>query len=215
MSRLDDVLERTIDGYLSYDLSTMERDDESGNGVGFPLLMCTCSGIEFLGGLLSPTQFKAYQMGHSYFNAYWSRVLYPPPSPRAELGGLTYSLVRHGLAHTFTLKGRIGVLRKSPDVHFVRDQNGLLIIDAVQLAHDFIDSYHLRFKQLLASGTAEFRLAMETRLAEMEATFADQALALDAALAKAPIRTDLVTVAASPAQVIGASRSAQGGNRAG
>ena len=47
---LDEFLERLIETYLVYDIQFMERDDESGRGVGYPMLMTCCAGIEVVGG---------------------------------------------------------------------------------------------------------------------------------------------------------------------
>lgn len=198
MSRLDEVLARTIEGFLHYDLTTMAVDDQSGKGVAYPILISTFAGIEFLGALLSQEEFQPVGKSASYFSAYWRDYLYPPPSNRAELGGAIYKLVRNGLAHSFAMRGRIGVLRKEAAIHLVRDRYGVLVIDAVQLARDFLSSYRSRVRRHLTNGDA-IKTSMEERLAEMERAYARDADNQAPAFLAVPLRVDLVTVAAAPA----------------
>jgi hypothetical protein len=50
---------------------------------------------------------------------------------------------------------QIGVTGAQPHAHLTRDSNGRIIIDAHQLAKDFIRSYRYEFKPLIA-GNATF-----------------------------------------------------------
>lgn len=188
MSRLDDFLSHNIEGYLFKDLRMMERDDPDGNGVGYPLLMSACAGIELLGALLSSTRFDTWNHGHVYFGEYWRDVLYASPSPHSSYGAPVYQLVRHGIAHAFFPKGEIGVLRNDSSRHFGRDSNGLLLIDAVQLARDLVTSYENRVKPHLAAATPNaVRTNMEAQLTEMERVYHNQASTHGAPLAAAPL----------------------------
>lgn len=176
MSRLDEFLAHHVEKYLFYDIGFMERDDETGGGVGYPMLTTCCAGIEFLGALRSKSRFQAHNKGSQYFTDYWQACLYPSPSAYNSFHAQVYQLVRHGIAHSFFTKGSIGVVRKQPALHFTRDANGLLLIDAVQLGRDLIASYLAHVKPVLSdpARTVEKRV-METRLAEMELDFGAQA----------------------------------------
>ena len=195
MSRLDDFLAHHIKGYLFHDISFMEREDEKGRGVGYPLLMTCCAGIEFLGALRSRRQFNAHGMGNQYFADYWQSCLYPVPSPHRTYDQLVYQLMRHGIAHSFFTKGEIGVVRKRPDLHFTRDQNGLLLVDVVQLGRDVINSYDAYIEPVLTDASrASEKVDMERRLSEMESDFSVQAMKQSGAVASA-----------NPSPVIGAT----------
>lgn len=198
MNRLDDVLSHNIEGFLYYDLATMAADDPHGGGVAYPILTSTCAGIEFLGALLSKMPFRSFGRSASYFGAYWREYLYPPPSDRAELGKAIYKLVRNGLAHSFAMKGRIGTLRKKSELHLVRDPKGVLVIDAVQLARDFMESYHSRIKPLLTID-GDVRASMQQRLSEMESVYEAEAEKQIHAFQAVPMIPGLQTVAAVPA----------------
>jgi hypothetical protein len=121
--------------------------------------------------------------------------LYPAPSANNQFGDATYQLVRHGIAHTFLLKGRIGVLRKQPTLHYPRDAQGVLLIDAVQLGLDFVDSYESRFKPLSAQPPQH--ATMESRLNEMEAAYQRQAATHGLVLGNAPLLSTVTSFTAS------------------
>ena len=176
MSRLDDFLAHHVEGYLFYDLRTMSRDDADGKGVGYPILMSCCAGIEFLGALRSNVRFEAHGRGKDYFAEFWRNCLYPPPSLHTALDEPVYQLIRHGIAHSFITKGNIGVLRHDPAVHLTRDANGQFVVDAVQLAIDLQNAYTAFVRPVLTDPTRSVEKAsMEQRLTEMESDFGDQA----------------------------------------
>jgi hypothetical protein len=176
MSRLDDFLAHHVEKYLFYDIRFMEQDDANGGGVGYPMLMTCCAGIELLGALRSTSRFQTHGCGDKYFADYWQNCLYPPPSRFAGHHARVYQLVRHGIAHLFFTKGNIGVVRKQPTLHFMSDRSGLFLIDAVQFGRDLIDSYTRAVKPILSDPArlAE-KAGMEARLAEMESEFGSQA----------------------------------------
>ena len=177
MSRLDDFLSHHIENYLYYDIRFMQRDDDIGGGVGFPMLMTCCAGIEFLGALRSTSIFRAHGAGKDYFADYWESCLYPNPSPHNGRHTAVYQLVRHGIAHSYFTKGNIGVVRKKPQCHFTLDpKTGMLLIDAVLLGEDLIRSYQLYVQPILTDpARANEKANMESRLSEMETEFANQA----------------------------------------
>ncbi len=175
MSRLDEFLSHHVENYLFYDIGFMERDDEMGGGVGYPMLMTCCAGIEFLGALRSRSRFQARGLGYQYFREYWGACLYPNP-PFNAFDVQVYQLIRHGIAHSFVTKGHIGVVRKQPHLHFKQGANNLLLVDAVQLGRDLKASYLAAIKPILTdpARSAE-KVEMEKRLTEMEADYATQA----------------------------------------
>jgi len=176
MSRLDNFLKHYVDNYLNYDLSFMEQNDSDGRGVGFPLLMTCCAAIEFLGALRSTKRFKAHSNGSQYFRDYWQNYLYPSPSPHFGFHSQVYQLIRHGIAHTYFIKGSILVVRGFPNAHFTINADGLLVIDAVQLSQDLWNSYKTKVKPALTDPSLlADRVNMEARLSEIESDFAAQA----------------------------------------
>jgi hypothetical protein len=186
MGRLDDFLVHNIDGYLQYDVDTMARNDANGGGVGYPLVGTAASAIEFFGGLTSPTPFQPRGQSRAYFVSYWTKYLYPSPSPNANYADAVYQLARCGIAHSFVLKGHIGILRHNPAMHLKQSANGMFLIDAVQLARDVLDSYHNRIKPLLTDpASSTQRATMEARLSEMESAYGSEA-ANHSILAAAP-----------------------------
>lgn len=177
MTDVEAFLKRNIEGYLFYDLRAMQQDDANGEGVGYPLVMSTCAGIEILGALLSASAFNNRPgTGSGYFNAFWRDYLYPPPSVNGAVGDTLYQLVRHGIAHGYVLKGNIGVLRKRPELHLATDASGLLYIDAVELSNNLMAAYRTRVVPILAKTVGPVsRASMQDRLTEMEATYLAQA----------------------------------------
>jgi hypothetical protein len=200
MSRLDQVLAHNIDGYLAWDVGSMSLDDADGRGVGYPLLMATCAGIEFLGALLSPTEFQVHGQSSANFVRYWGDVLYPSPSPNSGFGQLIYGLARCGIAHGFLLKGEVRVIRHEPQLHLKRDADGNFVVDAVQLARDFLNSYWFRIaRDLTDPAKAALRARMESRLSEMEIIFAKEGATFATLVASTPQVAIKTIVAPAPA----------------
>ena len=203
MSAIDDFLQHYIDGYLAYDIATMSQNDANGNGVGYPLLMTTCAAVELMGALLSPDKFSTFNKGHTYFEEYWNGYLYAAPSKYTPFGAATYQLVRHGIAHAFQTKGEIGVTRHRPDLHFTRDTRNLLIIDAVQLACDFMQSYHRLVKPRLDAPSTPNRASMDQRLIDMQTVYQSQSLTHGSSFASAPLSGMTTITTQSPATATG------------
>jgi hypothetical protein len=140
---LGEYLERMIDGYLLGDLDRMK-----GLQLGFPPLMASFAGIEFLGGLIDADPFA--RLGERYFINYWTTHLYPTHTSAADEAAAIYKLVRNGIAHCFVPKGLVGVGEMHGN-HLKREPSSdWLIVDPVELAADFKKSYHESFKPLLA-----------------------------------------------------------------
>lgn len=136
MNDLDDFLKHNIEGYLFGDLRAMQSIP-----VTYPLLMSTFAGVELLGELLYEKDApKRSERGRAYFVEYWTEYLYPLST--SAIGNSLYTLVRNGIAHGFAPRGPIAVSREDPQRHLHRDASGVVIIDAVKLADDFIASYH-------------------------------------------------------------------------
>jgi hypothetical protein len=170
MSDLEAFLRHNVEGYLFGDLREMQKIE-----VGYPLLMTTFAGIELMGALLSSNPFQAHSRGADYFKSYWKGYLYPNLTDSEMIGGVLYQLMRHGIAHGFVLKGPIGVVRNEPVIHLRRDTSGIIYVDAVRLADDFMASYSVYVKPLVTSDTATGATSIGQRLAEMDSAYQAQA----------------------------------------
>lgn len=170
MTNLEAFLQHNVEGNLFRDLREMQRVP-----IAYPLLMTTFAGIELLGALLSVSRFKTGR-GAIYFSSYWKTHLYPRLKNTEAIGNVFYQLVRHGIAHHFVLKGPMAVVRSEPTVHLTQDCDGNRLVDAVQLATDFMDSFTARVKPLVASTAGEVNsMTMAARLQEIETAFRAQA----------------------------------------
>jgi hypothetical protein len=176
VSELTDFLSHNVEDYLFYDLRVMQKISPEpgapGGGLGYPLLMTTFSGIELLGALLSPQGFDTYS-GDRYFKEYWQKFLYPDKSTALSDLAIVYKLARHGIGHTFLLKGPLGVVKGQPTYHLKHGEKGEFYIDAIELSSDLIDSYEKRVKPLLAVSTNADMMAQ--RLNEISKSYASVA----------------------------------------
>ena len=168
MSELTDFLEQNVEGYLFNDLREMQAVP-----VAYPLLMTTFAGVELLGALLSTSEFKAFNKGHEYFDSYWSNYLCPMLPNRKSIGEQLYQLVRHGVAHAFVIKGPIAVGRNPEDPHLAI-HDGVLYLNAVKMAEEFIISYYKRLKPLVSEATGSHAVMMAKRLDEMKKIYGKQ-----------------------------------------
>jgi len=179
MANLAKFLAKNIEGYLFNDLrsliGTPPLAGQEDKGVGYPLVMTAFAGIELLGALLSKKTFDAHD-GDIYFKNYWTKYLYLSLPDTENIGVSLYRLVRHGIAHSYVLKGQIGVLRRQPSLHLKRNDGGLVCIDAVQLANDLIQSYDSIVPSIVALRTGTVNgITMSQRLNEMEDRYKTQA----------------------------------------
>jgi hypothetical protein len=181
-TKLEAFLTRNVEGYLLEDLETMKplapKPGKDVGGVGYPLVMTVFSGIELLGGLLSPNAFEPNGRGAAYFTTYWRDYLYPSDSNRAALGPALYKLARHGLAHAFVTKGRgIEVGKGAPGQHLSSSDGKTIYVDAVRPAEDFADSYRSMFKPLVKrkTGSEPNAASIAARLQEMASEYEKQA----------------------------------------
>ena len=142
-------LDHNVEEFLIKDLEAMIQ----GSRVCYPIVMTACAGIELLGSLFSD-EFNSLA-GSGYFRRYWTQYLYPTRDHTREMGDALYTLVRNGLSHMFLPAEQIGVTGARPHAHLTRDSHGRVIIDAHQLAKDFIRSYRFDFKPLIA-GSVNF-----------------------------------------------------------
>jgi hypothetical protein len=169
MPDLNAFVEHNIEGYLFNDLRHMQQIP-----VGYPLLMATFAGIELLGALTSPATFNPYR-GSSYFQSYWTAHLYPRLKDTNRIGKVLYKLVRHGIAHGFVLKGPIGVTRDATHLHLTRNADGIIRVDAVRLADDFMTSFETSVRPLLTSSSSMVNAStMSARLHEIDAAYQEE-----------------------------------------
>lgn len=164
---LEEYLKKMIEGYLFGDLKLM-----SDHPLGFPPLMASFAGIEFLGGLVHPDPFKAHGCGRAYFKLYWSQFLYPSHVRSADEADAIYQLVRHGIAHSFVPKGPIAVGQTAGN-HLKRlAANDWIIVDPVALSADLQASYSGRFRDLFDDHEMVGRMEGQLRL--MHESYGDQ-----------------------------------------
>jgi len=168
MSNVEAFLKHNIDDYMIHDLRAMQRIE-----VTFPLLMTTFAGIELLGALFSRSEFNR-NSGGVYFRFYWNQYLYPTLANKESIGDQLYSLLRHGIAHAFLVKGPVNVGRSQPSNHLTIN-NGVLYVDAVLMADDFIKSYTELVKPILTDITSDVVIEMSKRMDEIELAYAEQA----------------------------------------
>jgi len=179
MIDLDAFLEKNVEGYLFGDLATLKiathQPERTYGAVAYPLLLSTFAGIELLGALVSSRAFVPNN-GSKYFDSFWRNYLYNTDAARADAGASIYKLARHGLAHSFVVKGTLEVVKHAPHLHLVRMNNGAFSVDAVQLATDLETAYQTRVKVLAraVSGTVTTH-TMSDRLNEMATEFQQQA----------------------------------------
>jgi len=172
-------LEKYVEGYLFGDIETMKRSvQQQGKdygAVGYPLLISTIAGIELLGALTSTSTFDTNAgTGKKHFEYFWEIYLYPMDESRAKAGKHIYQLVRHGLAHTFVVKGNINVVKNNIKCHLVKDADGGIYIDAVQLAVDLEEAYK-KFKTLLNLTEGPVNATtIKSRLNEIEKEYVGQ-----------------------------------------
>jgi len=153
-------LREFIEGSLFNDLETMQHakplDPTAQWGhLAYPIVMTCSAGIEVLGVLTSeedPSRSKAN------FCHYWRTYLYPDPGPKREAAEAVYVLARCGITHSFAAK--LPSVEKGTGRHLIH-QNGVLIIDCLQLAEDFKRSYRDHI-QPIALGTFAGTVTAET-----------------------------------------------------
>ncbi|MBI2845795.1 MAG: hypothetical protein HYX86_04535 [Chloroflexi bacterium] len=170
---IEDFLRQVVEGYLFHDLANMNQiqlqPPQTDGAAGYPMVITALSGMELLGGILSPNPFNK-RNGDDYFRDYWDNYLAKINQGYSGLADLVYQLVRHGLAHTFVAKHGIIVTKGAPSRHMQVDmQNNILIIDATRLYQDLERSYNLHVKPLVfgQNKNQSVRNAMQQRLDEM------------------------------------------------
>lgn len=172
-------LSRNFEGYLFEDIETLKlavpRPGMDYGAAGYPLLMTVFAGIELLGSLVSTAAFDPNK-GRERFAEFWEEYMYPGDPSRRAAGRVLYKIARHGLAHAFVVKGTLDVYKNAPHMHLTRSTGGVVSVDAVQLATDLRNTYISRIKPTAVPGSQLFN-TMSSRLAEMEAAYAQQASA--------------------------------------
>lgn len=167
---IKEFLEHAVDNYLVGDLNRLKA-----GRIGYPLMMTAFAGIELLGALLSEDRFEAFE-GHKRFRWYWSQYLYGDIANSENVGNALYQLARHGIAHSFVLKGSVVVDFDVAKRHLKRSEDDLVYVNPRMLADDLIRSYEMRVKPLLQQKVIVDR--MTSRLNEMDNEYKRQAVAM-------------------------------------
>ena len=168
---LDDYLAQFIEGYLLEDLASMASiklaDGKRYGAVGYPMVMTVLSGIEVLGVLTSQARFNP-EHGAPRFGEFWQRFVYADRPAVQRLDALVYAFVRHGLAHAFMTKPMIRVTKHHDPTHLCKDAEGILCLDALTFAEEFVASYRQRLRPQIVG---DLKATMERRFAEMRAAY--------------------------------------------
>jgi hypothetical protein len=142
--RLDVFLRQFVDGYLLHDLDSLSRVVPTGayGAAGYPMLAAAMAGIELLGGLVCNAPFRKND-GHLYFERYWDVYLAPiNPCYVRGMSGCVRNLVRHGIAHTYTAKPGIKIVKTGRPPALSYDQvEQVVVVDCLALCADFKASY--------------------------------------------------------------------------
>ncbi|MGI5841454.1 MAG: hypothetical protein ACOX6N_04525 [Patescibacteria group bacterium] len=176
--KVEEFLKKVVEGYLFHDLANMAvlgpLPDCDDGAVGYPMVMTTLSGIELMGGLISPKEFKDNGMGDAYFLNYWNECLSGIDSKYNDLGYLFRNLVRHGLAHTYLTKHGIEIQKnfyRKPDSHgIVSISENHVKIDCVGFYKDLEKSYYMFIKPVVFNNSSKMaftKTTMQSRLNEM------------------------------------------------
>lgn len=140
-----DFFKQIIDNYLFLDLRNMagleQKDGEGGGAASYPMLATCVSGIELLGGLLSPQDYN-HKNDKTYFIHYWDEYLVKTEPKYMDYAELFWRLVRNSVAHTYMAKVAITVTKgdKANNLVFHSDDNRFNI-DCVAFYWDFKKSY--------------------------------------------------------------------------
>jgi hypothetical protein len=166
--KLDEFLDRFIDGYLLEDLRSMVEKipvphDRKYGAVGYPIVMTALAGVESLGTLTSTDKRYDPNDGAKYFALGWERWLYPGRTA-PELVKAVRALVRNGIMHVFIAKAGVMVTREPSHVkhHLQFVEPGWFVLHADVLAAD-VRTACKRFRDAIAADPA-FRGNVERRL---------------------------------------------------
>lgn len=176
INTLDEFLNKYIEGYLLEDLinvrKTIPPKVHPGNAA-YLMTGAICSGIEFLGALIStrtvtpgcehcrkPEQTRSNFPFEHYCKDYLSQV----DLRYKNLGPVLRELIRNGIAHSFATKGKIGITRieGTEDMHLTRmTKEGFLVINSDRFLEDFAKSYYDFFKPDITNNEDKKQQALE------------------------------------------------------
>lgn len=161
----DEYVKRYIDKYLFNDLDTIHNDIKKRDGnLAYLYLFSVCSAMEFLGLLLrdkSPLSEVngKYIVDSSNALCHYIKHYLRPISEQFDyelLQKIAPTLIRNGLAHSFSPKGPIAVGRLNyvPRAwHMTQDKlDGLILVHTDQLYEDFKKSYIQSVKPKIIPG---------------------------------------------------------------
>lgn len=167
---ITEYINNVVLGYLLDDLESMSKimplSGKSTGAVGFPMIMTICSGIELLGGLLSPVAFStSAKAGRVYFDHYWNEYLSKQHKCYSGQATSVYQLMRNPIAHVFMTKPGITVIKNPDKVSKVGlvSTNYEMTIDCIKFYQDFKASILTHFISKLQS----LESSMQLRLNEM------------------------------------------------
>jgi hypothetical protein len=143
---VDEFAAKFIDGYLASDLDTMSKSTRGAGmdygDMGYPMVLTTLAGIELLGALLLPiTKTFDPANGRRHFLLFWDDYLVNHFPVYGGFGDLFYSLLRNGVAHTYTAKHGVYVTKGSGAPLKYDTAERRVTIDSNVFAEDFLSVY--------------------------------------------------------------------------
>lgn len=143
---VDKFFSKYIDGYLFGDLEAMTKiianKEDNYGGVAYPMILTTLSGMELLGNLLmlNDSEFNTSK-GKKYFLNFWKNYLTKQAPTYFGLGEVFYSLLRHGIAHTFLTKYNILISKGMLTPVEIFPQANAMRVDCIEFFNDFTITY--------------------------------------------------------------------------
>lgn len=182
---IDDFIERFVTGYLFGDLERMSHvtvhPGEQYGGVGYPMVATTLSGMELLGGLLTPANITFNSdSGNNNFLNYWDNYFARQNPAYTGLGRLFRQLMRNGVSHTFVAKPGIFVEKGTNRQMSIDSVNRAIYLDCNVFYREFRDSFN-KLVQPIIDGTITVptsKSTMQTRLNQLSTIYSSDSVRL-------------------------------------
>lgn len=182
---IDDFIERFVAGYLFGDLERMSQvtvhPGEQYGGVGYPMVATILSGMELLGGLLTPTAATFNpDSGNDNFLNYWDNYFAQQNPAYTGLGGLFRQLMRNGVSHTFVAKPGIFVEKGTNRQMSIDVVNREIYLDCNVLYREFRDSFDKLVQPIIDSTitASTSKSTMQARLDQLSTVYSSDSLRL-------------------------------------
>lgn len=156
--------QRFIDVYIRWMRNDIKNMKDG--GLNLPLALCLLSYTEFLGSLLSGRDKPNYENTKIYINQCFGQC---KDDYQFEV---LRDLFRNGMAHEYLARGGISKDNKRPAIRTIG--NGNIILDAYQMAEDFLESLNI-FERVLNQEKLNLRFEeMRRKSEELKQTLSDK-----------------------------------------